>query len=677
MKKILIVLLTVVALTTSAQSADMSSFFTNIDFDSGITHIADGFDNVSEDIIGWNNYPSSPLSDSGVEGPGAWWGPYDNQAAFMATDDGAYNLSSYTIQQGDHFTIGYFAQWWDWTGDAGEWTVTLFYDDPANVIGTYVQSGLTGSWIEYSSPDFIVATSESVGGTLGILVQSTGGGIAQIDEIAITKVQLENNSPEDGATSISVVRTDPDNDLVFTVYDSAIVEADVYMSADDPNVPDVIANDLEIGVQGHDVVTMTVTLEDLTSDLSFQTTYYWKVVGYEPNSVSGLNDIEVSGEVWSFTTAPQDPKITLQPDSYVAVEAGEPNLVLTANGINGDLKWYKDGVAIDDTAGVYAGTTTGELVIYDVQLVDEGYYTMKVSNLGGESDESESARVMIHRQTSYYDFESTSIVDNNEVFLDSIDGYHAILMSEDSESVGMPTYVSDGNSISGLGSYLYLSNENSVTDPNGQYLQIYPGVVDYEDLTVTLWVQSTNVDIWQRIFDFGSGESAYMFIATDFGSNYDPRFAILVDSGTEQRLQPDLNSANWIGPGTGWHFVAVTISGDTGKVYVDGQWYASNTSMTYDPIDVGAVLNYIGKSQFDTDPEFSGYIDDLKIYNYARTNEQIAQDYMAVTGDASVCDVENNDMGDYDADGDCKISLPDFAEFAVRWLEADQFLPAE
>jgi hypothetical protein len=197
MKRVL-VLSMVVALATAVQAVDISSSFTNLDFDSGITHIASGFDNPNADIIGWSDYPAHPLNDAGVEGPSAWWLPDDyayGQAAFMSPGDGAYNMSNYIIQSGDIFTVSYLAGVWGWQGSGdgrGEWTATLFYDDPANVIGSYVQDffwvGLADG-VRFTDPVGITATPESVGGTLGILFQNTTGDkIAQIDEISVTVI---------------------------------------------------------------------------------------------------------------------------------------------------------------------------------------------------------------------------------------------------------------------------------------------------------------------------------------------------------------------------------------------------------------------------------------------------------------------------------------------------------
>ena len=40
------------------------------------------------------------------------------------------------------------------------------------------------------------------------------------------------------------------------------------------------------------------------------------------------------------------------------------------------------------------------------------------------------------------------------------------------------------------------------------------------------------------------------------------------------------------------------------------------SQITIKPSDFNPVLNYIGRSQFNADPMFKGYIDDVRIFNY-------------------------------------------------------------
>jgi hypothetical protein len=200
MKKVLVVLFLVGVLATVSQAAVINSFV-NANFDSGATTDGAlagfrGFDAPCTEIIGWTNYRDNApglLNDAGVEGPSAWWIDDDtlyNQAAFMSAGDAAYTMSTYTINSGDEFNIKYLGGCWDWTGTSGEWTATLFYNTPNNVIGSYVQgiANWFGDDVWYSSSTNIAATPASVGGTLGILFKNTGSKIAQLDEVSVNVV---------------------------------------------------------------------------------------------------------------------------------------------------------------------------------------------------------------------------------------------------------------------------------------------------------------------------------------------------------------------------------------------------------------------------------------------------------------------------------------------------------
>jgi hypothetical protein len=198
---VLIALTSALAVITTANAQNISSSFVNLDFDSGgVTTPGPfkGFDAPdSPEIIGWSNFrngASGPLNDAGVEAAnvGWWLGDYTHQnAAFMSSQDAAYNLSTYIIQAGDVFSIEYIGARWGWLG-AGQWTATLFYDSPANVIGSYVQdinSDWLGQGVWYNNTTTgIAATPASVGGALGILLTSSGTAISQIDEITISVV---------------------------------------------------------------------------------------------------------------------------------------------------------------------------------------------------------------------------------------------------------------------------------------------------------------------------------------------------------------------------------------------------------------------------------------------------------------------------------------------------------
>ena len=73
-----------------------------------------------------------------------------------------------------------------------------------------------------------------------------------------------------------------------------------------------------------------------------------------------------------------------------------------------------------------------------------------------------------------------------------------------------------------------------------------------------------------------------------------------------------------------WKHVAVVIGKDKTAIYIDGVEAASSTGITIRPSDIHPVLNYIGRSQFTADPYFRGAIDDLRIYNYALSADEVS-----------------------------------------------------
>ncbi len=148
------------------------------------------------------------------------------------------------------------------------------------------------------------------------------------------------------------------------------------------------------------------------------------------------------------------------------------------------------------------------------------------------------------------------------------------------------------------------------------HVQLSPKLGDSSDFTFAAWVLWNGGGNWQRVFDLGLDTTHYLFL-TPSSSAGTLRFGIR-DGGSDQQL----NHTTALPTGT-WTHVAVTIAGNTGKLFVNGSLVATNTSMSINPSDVGTKWNWLGRSQFSADPYFNGTLDDVLFLPVALSDAKI------------------------------------------------------
>jgi hypothetical protein len=305
------------------------------------------------------------------------------------------------------------------------------------------------------------------------------------------------------------------------------------------------------------------------------------------------------------------------------VIASDPNLpaplppgpdTVYATGTNGAvrLSWTAStgatsyNVKRSGTSGTgYTTIATGTALNYIDTAVTNGatyYYVVSAQTASGESINSPEVRATP---------DSNSLIAN--LRFDEGSGTTA------SDSTG---HGWNGALVNGAGwSAGKINNALSLTGTSSQYVSLPTGILKgVTDCTISAWVKLTTVSTWARVFDFGTGTSNYMFLTPQNGSNSKVRFAITSSgNGNEQKI----DGTSGIPAGV-WTHVAVTISGSTGTLYVNGTVSGTNNAMTLNPASLGnSNQNYIGKSQW-ADPYLNGAIDEFCIYSRALSATEIA-----------------------------------------------------
>jgi hypothetical protein len=182
---------------------------------------------------------------------------------------------------------------------------------------------------------------------------------------------------------------------------------------------------------------------------------------------------------------------------------------------------------------------------------------------------------------------------------------------------GSPTYVAGKIGPSALN--LVSSSSQYVSLPSG-FATLLASITSF---TFSGWVYCNSVSSWQRIFDFGTGTTYYMFLSVS-GASY-PRFAITTGgSGGEQQV-----TATDTMPTGAWTYIVVTLDAlsTTARLFINGYEVASNTSTTLTPTSLGTTtLDYFGKSQY-SDPYLNAYVNDFRFYSRALSTNDILQLY--------------------------------------------------
>ncbi|MBI9016913.1 MAG: immunoglobulin domain-containing protein [Phycisphaerae bacterium] len=444
-----------------------------------------------------------------------------------------------------------------------------------------------------------------------------------------------------------------------------------YSSIADPNI-------------GEDFTSINVESNVLAADLNpagnleFNTVYSWYVESIQGTKIS-------ASPVWTFTTAPATPVVTVDP-SPATIPQGQ-SYTFTVDGLNQtSYQWLKNGAEID-------GATEQNLIISDATIDDEGFYScLLINDTKPLGQESASAGLWIQRLVAQWTFEDDSLVDISGNSWDGIPMKHD---PNTADNVDYPADITYGPGLKENSRAMLLNTRLGTTEEPGEFFAAQVKIPD-SGTYFNFVPQGLTAVIWFKEIGTVYNNNTTLISKHTYGIADDPETAIdetIVRSGWAMNTSRANGFAPWSifrgsnypQPYSGyavnddqWHMAVLTsepgqeTNPDTGittpiitnSIYVDG--VARNTVTGYNPVLIQNPLDLIIGNDEHT-PSYGGLAiaayDEVRIYNYALDYVTIAQEYANVT-DTTVC----TGPVEFDINGDCIVNLGDFAIFVSEWM---------
>lgn len=196
---------------------------------------------------------------------------------------------------------------------------------------------------------------------------------------------------------------------------------------------------------------------------------------------------------------------------------------------------------------------------------------------------------------------------------DSVGGNDATLHGE-------PAYVQDES----YGQVLYLDGDSGdYMGGHDSYLEFPQGFFDGMD-NVTISMDVNEVSRTGAYFTFGIGQdrNKYFFLKTE-----PTNLKLAITENTWSGEQVAEKSGAYPNNSRTWMNLKIVATPDRISLYRDGELIAER-DVTVSMSDLGDdLLAYLGKSFYDEDLYFRGFFDNVKVYNFAMSGDEIARVY--------------------------------------------------
>ncbi len=263
---------------------------------------------------------------------------------------------------------------------------------------------------------------------------------------------------------------------------------------------------------------------------------------------------------------------------------------------------------------------TSVLTIADLTLSDAGEYYCRIVNDSGLPRNSAVAGLVVHGLVAHWTLDQNRWADGR--YLEEIGSYDAIV-------TGTPIFVAGADGIA--------NHAVQISASAG-------------------WAMCPLLDPVRQ-----SGQ-----MSVSFWADWDETQGTHQDLRAQSTQEEVLTMANGLKADGGWQHVCLVCDGTTGKLYVDGVLQSQGPWRL--PDETLAAMN-IGVGP-DLQNPFNGALDDVRVFNYAMTDFEVADLRYALSGERS-CILEFDaqyDLSGPAGEADCVVDLHDLAAFAGQWL---------
>lgn len=455
-------------------------------------------------------------------------------------------------------------------------------------------------------------------------------GVTSIDSDAVVALSWDAGQvPDPGNPSTAIANPD-------------ILYHYVYLSnPNDPNLVDITPVSIGADTNPADGNVDPSVSYLLAGLLESDSTYYWRVDEIMDNGTGNPYPVgdpnNIIGTVWSFQTELKQAQLDPAYPHDASVAAGEQATftVVAVNPLTGDetgmtYQWYDDN-----------GILTGENGTEYVKTASAGddrstYYCQVTVTAAGKTISSRTATLFIKKQIAHW------LLDGNAEDASADGLYDGTLAGTASFETGK---ISQALSFNGTDTHIDL--------PDG--MDSFGG-----GLTFNLWAMPTAAGSWARFLDFGNGAPEDNIYFCRQGTADTLYFSIY--NGTAGM---GVSAANTLSADE-WQMLSVTMD-QSGNVVLYKNGSQVQTGTVALPATVVRTINYVGRSNWTADAYYQGLMDDIQVFNYAKTADEIAQFYFEVEG--AFC--QQSPLYDFTGPAgvpDCMIDIYELRAMASEWL---------